>query len=98
MGYAMKGFGGFGNSPVKQKKEIDFKKTNNYKTTTEQDRKAGDKRINDPEGKYSSLEEKLHNWSVDVKELEDEIKGTTNKYAIPTLEAKLATLNKNKPK
>ena len=96
MGYAMKGFSGFGNSPVKQK--IDFKKTNNYRTTTEQDRAAGDKRINDPEGKHSSLEEKLHNWNVDVKELENEIKDTTNKYALPTLKAKLATLNKNKPK
>ncbi len=60
MGYVMNGFSGFGNSPVKQKKEIDFKKTNDYsksnnykaKTTSEQDETAGDKAINDPEGMY----------------------------------------------
>ena len=68
MGYTMKGFGGFGNSPLHQKKEIDFKKTNNYSntdkidfnksnnykatTTSEQDETAGAIEINDPEGMY----------------------------------------------
>ena len=76
MGYVMKGFGGFGNSPVKQKKEIDFKKTNdysksnNYRTTTEQDETAGDKAINDPEGMYGPGKgRKL--FELSKKELQD---------------------------
>ena len=76
MGYAMKGFGGFWNSPVKQKKEIDFKKTNdysksnNYRTTTEQDETAGDKAINDPEGMYGPGKgRKL--FELSKKELQD---------------------------